>query len=90
MPRTPKDAKGYWLRGDSRNESLGTGREEGPPPADAGRSPSWNNSTMLLQTLRDKLVDHGWGNESVSEIPHARGSQELPARPMDLGEGVWR
>ncbi len=86
--------RGLWLRGERQcqDESGTDAAEADAPPAEAMRpSPSWNDSTMCVQTLRDALVAEGWGKGEVPEIPMAEADQEeLPGRPEDFGAGWWR
>jgi hypothetical protein len=61
-------------------------------------SPSWNNDTACLQTLHRNMAEQGWDHwrPSISlcdfDFGHFRISIgfELPRRPLDLGEGLWR
>ena len=50
---------------------------------------TWNNSTMLLQTLHDELVKQGWGQTAALAPPEPDDhTEELPGRPR--GQGVGR
>lgn len=52
---------------------------------------SWNTSTMLLHTLRDRMHRQGWDKSQTPEIPCCDSEPErLPRRPLDLGVGQWR
>jgi hypothetical protein len=55
-------------------------------PASAG----WNTSTMCLRVIHGSMLAKGWASKHV-EIPLAAGGgDELPRRPLDIGEGLWR
>ncbi len=86
--------RGLWLRGEQqgRDESGTDADEVSARPAETMKpSPSWNSSTVCIQTLRDALVAKGWGKGEVPEIPMAEATQEeLPERPEEFGVGWWR
>ncbi|HCT78597.1 MAG TPA: hypothetical protein DGG94_16795 [Micromonosporaceae bacterium] len=58
---------------------------------DSRERPAWNNSTTVIQILRDCLVDHGWSPGQTSELPLVEGpAGQLERRPLDLGVRWWR
>ena len=48
-------AQGLWLRGEERDDAGEAARDERPLAMAAKSASSWNNSTTLIQTLRDKI-----------------------------------
>ncbi|GIH06662.1 hypothetical protein Rhe02_47290 [Rhizocola hellebori] len=87
-------ARGMWLRGeperrdDDAKEAVGA---EARPTEVVKPSPSWNDSTMCIQMLRDALVARGWGEGEVPEIPMAETVEnDLPERPLGLGIAWWK
>ena len=51
--------------------------------------PVWNNSTMVVQVIRDALV--GMGLSVRLEPSRVEGpAPELARRPLDFGSGWWR
>ena len=60
------------------------------PKSAASGNPTWNSSTMCLQTLHRALSDQGW-HHGQPDIPMYQGEAgSLPRRPPDLGVGLWR
>lgn len=51
-----QDTRGFWLRGDQAVEP-----QPERLPGQASRRPAWNNSTMVIQSIRDGLTELGIG-----------------------------
>jgi hypothetical protein len=84
------DARGVWLRGEEQQPQKQVSPQD-PPPTPMRPTPSWNNSTTVVQILRDSLVALGWTIVEVPSIPYGDGaSDDLPRRPRDFGVGLWR
>ncbi len=77
--------RGLWLRGEQQgqDDDGADAVEVDARPAEVTQpAPSWNDSTMCIQTLRDALVAKGWGKGEVQEIPFTDTApeNELPER----------
>jgi hypothetical protein len=75
-----RQAQGFWLKGEGDDAGLEAAQEQRPPAGVVEPNASWNNLTMLLQTLRDKLVKQGWGQEETAEFPVVGIRDELARR----------
>lgn len=56
----------------------------------SGVSSGWNASTMCIRRIHRSMVADGWSRR-VEQPPLAQcPAEDLPRRPLDLGEGLWR
>lgn len=84
--KTPERQQG-WPRPWAKGTKLG----DWPDRDDQRRQPSWNASTMTIQTLHAAMRAQGWGGGGVPEIPaSSESAAALPRRPLDFGAGLWR
>jgi len=84
------NTRGVWLRGEEHQPPTQASPQD--PQLDPMRpTPSWNNSTTVVQVLHDSLVALGWKRVDAPAIPYGDGSaDDLPRRPRDFGVGWWR
>lgn len=87
---TPRPLKvlDFFVRGDVPVVKAET-KSDSPTAAQASPPPSWNNSTTVMRIIRDRLSD---GLEPITEPepPLYGPAPQLPRRPRDLGQGLWR
>lgn len=57
-----------------------------------GQRPAWDDSTMCIQIIHDRLAAQRREGGFVLEIScmATEGMEPLPKRPLDLGVGRWR
>lgn len=88
-----RNTRGLWLRGEQRQgESAEDVADMDARLAEAVKlSPSWNDSTICIQTIRDVLTTRGWSKDEVPMIPMADSTDDaLPRRSDDFRVGWWR
>jgi hypothetical protein len=57
---------------------------------DRAAVPTWNASTAVVQIIRDRMREQGWGTLPAVQLPVLGPGLQLDERPADLGEGIWR
>lgn len=75
--------------GETASREIGGHGVEADRPGAGSQPLAWNNSTTIVQIIRDRLVEHA-GNVNTGPQPALGPAPRLEPRPPNLGVGLWR